>query len=258
MDRLDLTDYTVAVLEDAICILGLLEDRSEGLTLAELTEASGFVKNKVFRMLFTLEKHRLVIRDTNGQYYLGLRLLELGQRVQRHTILVKACDPVLDRLASETCESIFVGVISESDALCVAARESPQSIRLFAEVGRRAPLHSGGVPKVLMAYIPDKQRQTLINRFMHDPGMDDVSIDPLKLEESLAVIRQQGYGVVVDELDAGAHSVAAPIRDHLGRVIAAISIAGPSHRFPKETIERYIQLVVNASLEISRTLGYES
>jgi IclR family KDG regulon transcriptional repressor len=253
-----LTDYTVAVLEDAICLLDLLEDRSDGLTLAELTEASGFVKNKVFRMLFTLEKHRLVVRDASGRYYLGLRLLELGQRVQRHTILVKACEPALDRLASETCESIFVGVVSESDALCVAARESPQSIRLFAQVGRRAPLHSGGVPKVLMAYIPDQQRQTLIEKFMNDPGMDGTAIDPVKLEESLALIRQQGFGVVVDELDQGAHSVAAPIRDHLGRVIAAISIAGPSHRFPDEIIDRYIQLVIKASQEISRTLGYES
>jgi len=252
-----LTDYTVAVLEDAIRILELLQGQSQGLSLAELTEASGFVKNKVFRILFTLEKHRLIERNTEGQHRLGLRLFELGQHVHKQTILVEACEPVLDRLARETGESIFVGVVSESDALCIAARESPQSIRLFAEVGRRAPLHSGGVPKVLLAHLHDKLRCTLIENFVRDPGIGGVSIEPARLEESLALVRQQGYAVVADELDLGAHSVAAPIRDHQGKVIAAISIAGPSHRFPEETIRRYIQLIINASLEISRTLGYE-
>lgn len=252
-----MTDYTVAVLEDAIRILELLKGQSRGLSLAELTEASGFIKNKVFRILFTLDKHRLVERDTDGQYWLGLGLSELGQHVHKQTILVEACEPVLDRLARETGESIFVGVVSGSDALCIAARESPKSIRLFAEVGRRAPLHSGGVPKVLLAHMPDKQRCALIEEFTRDPGMDGVTIEPARLEETLAIVRQQGYAVIADELDFGAHSVAAPIRDHQGRVIAAISIAGPSHRFPEETIERYIQLITNASLEISRTFGYQ-
>ena len=226
--------------------------------MADLTEASGFVKNKVFRILYTLEKHRLVERDTEGQYWLGLRLAELGQHVHQQSILIAACEPVLDRLARETGESIFVGVISESDALCIAARESPQSIRLFAEVGRRAPLHSGGVPKVLLAHVHEQQRCALIEKFTRAPGIDGVPIDPARLEESLTLVRQQGYAVVADELDQGAHSVAAPIHDHEGKVIAAISIAGPSHRFPEETIDRYVQLITDASKEISRTLGYES
>jgi IclR family KDG regulon transcriptional repressor len=86
--------------------------------------------------------------------------------------------------------------------------------------------------------------------------MPGVVIDPQKLEASLALIRQQGYAVVVDELDQGAHSIAAPIRDSQGRVVAAISIAGPSHRFTEERIQRYIQLVQEAALEISQALGY--
>ena len=253
-----MTDYTVAVLEDAINILVLLEGQHEGLSLAQLTEASGFVKNKVFRVLYTLEKHHLVGRDIYGRFHLGLRLLELGQQVQSQSILIDACQPVLDRLAHETGESIFLGVISGTDALCIAARESPQSIRLFAEVGRRASLHSGGVPKTLLAHMTEKQRRLLLEQFAGDSRIDGVTINPDALEASLSLIRRQGYAVVVDELDMGAHSVAAPIYDCQERVIAALSIAGPSHRFPEETIQQYIKLIVKASKEISYTLGYES
>jgi len=251
-----LVDYTVAVLEDAISILRVLQSRRESMTLAEITAASGFVKNKVFRILYTLEKHHLVERDEQGHYRLGLGLLELAQHVRSQTSLITACQRTLDWLVAETGESIFVGVISGREALCVEARESPQSIRLFAQVGRRAPLHSGGVPKVLLAHLPEAQRRTLIEHFQRDPGMAGVAIDPQKLEASLALIRQQGYAVIADELDIGAHSIAAPIRDAQGKVIAAISIAGPSHRFTEECIQRYIQLVQEAALEISQALGY--
>lgn len=251
-----MVDYTVAVLEDAICILRVLQSQRDSMTLAEITAASGFVKNKVFRILYTLEKHHLVERDEEGRYRLGLGVLELAQHVRSQTSLIAVSQATLDRLVAETGESIFLGVVSGREALCVDARESPQSIRLFAQVGRRAPLHSGGVPKVLLAHLPADQRRALIEQFQRDPGMVGVSIDPQKLEETLALIRQQGYAVIADELDTGAHSIAAPIRDAQGRVIAAISIAGPSHRFTEERIQRYIQLVQEAALEISQALGY--
>jgi IclR family KDG regulon transcriptional repressor len=246
-----LTDYTVAVLEDAIRILGLLQSRDDGLTLAQITDASGFVKNKVFRILYTLEKHNLVARDDAGLYWLGMRFLEFGQHVKRQTTLLEASRVAMDWLARETCETIFLGVVNGTDALCVAARISSQSIRLFAEVGRRAPLHSGGVPKVLLAYLPDDQRRSVLDQF-------EGEIDRPALEARLAQVREQGYVVVVDELDVGAHSIAAPIRDYRGRVVAALSIAGPSHRFSAETVARYIELVQEAATQISCALGFRA
>jgi IclR family KDG regulon transcriptional repressor len=248
-----LTDYTVGVLEDAIAILELLQSQEEGLTLAQMTEASGFVKNKVFRILYTLEKHHMVERDDAGLYRLGIRFLEFGQHVKRQTTLLEASRAAMDWLVRETGETVFLGVVNGTDALCVAARESPQSIRLFAEVGRRAPLHSGGVPKVLLAYLPDEVRQTVLGQ-LAELG----AIERSALERQLALVRQQGYAVVVDELDVGAHSIAAPIRDYRGRVVAALSIAGPSHRFPPDTIDRFVKAVQQASEQISQAMGYKT
>jgi DNA-binding IclR family transcriptional regulator len=248
-----LPDYTVAVLEDSLRVLELLKDHDDGMTLAELTRSSDLVKNKVFRILFTLEKHGFVERDEAGHFYLGIRFLEFAQHVQTQTTLLEAARPPMDRLVEDTSESIFLGVISGIDALCVAARESPRSVRLFAEVGRRAPLGYGGVPKVLLAFMPEHERIALLDKVE--------ALDPAArqaLETRLCQIREQGFAVVEDELDPGAHSIAAPIRDHRGHVIAAISIAGPSHRFSEECVARYIQLVLHASSQISQALGYNA
>lgn len=252
-----MTDYTIAVLEDAITILELLQNHSEGMSLAQIAGASGFVKNKVFRILYTLEKQRLVERDRSGCYRLGLRLLEFGQTAQRQTGLLEVSNPVMDWLVQETHESIFLGVISGGDALCLAARESPRSIRLFAGVGRLAPLHSGGVPKILFAFLPDDERRSLIDRFVEQFAESTAPFDGQMLESQLQQIRDQGYAIVVDELDVGAHSVAAPIRDYAGQVIAALSIAGPSHRFTEENVSRYVQLVIDGAQQISQLLGYK-
>ncbi len=246
-----MTDYTVAVLEDAIQILELLQSQEDGLSLAQITDASGFIKNKVFRILYTLEKHNLVMRDEDGLYWLGFRFLEYGQHVKRQMTLLEASRGAMDWLVQETCETIFLGVVSGTDALCVATRVSPQSIRLFAEVGRRVPLHSGGTTKVLLAYLPDDEQCAVLDAF-------EGAIDRPALEKRLAQVREQGYAVVVDELDIGAHSIAAPIRDYRGRVVAAVSIAGPSHRFSDDTIERYIRLAREAAGQISGALGYRS
>lgn len=251
-----MADYTIAVLEDAIRVLSILEQHPGGLALTQITGASGFVKNKVFRILYTLEKHGFVERLDGRDYRLGLRLLELGHHVRSQSSLIEAGREVLDRLVKATGESIFMGILSGSEALCIDARESPQSIRLYAEIGRRVPLHSGGVPKVLLAFLPDEERQALLRQFEQDSGAPGVRVTASELEAVLAVVRRQGYAVVVDELDKGAHSVAAPIRDHTGCVVAGISIAGPSHRFTSEKIQHYIKLVLEASAEISHALGH--
>jgi IclR family transcriptional regulator, KDG regulon repressor len=251
-----LTDYTIGVLEDSILILQLLSDNPDGMSLADVTTSSGFVTNKVFRILYTLQKHQIVERSENGNFHLGHGLMALSQGILYQSILIDASSSVMDRLVAETSESIFLGVVNGSDALCIAVRQSPRSVRLFAEVGRRAPLHSGGVPKVLFAYLPETERARLLDKVFANTPISP-SADRPAFEQLLMQIRAQGYAIVRDELDIGAHSVAAPIYNHQGHVIAAISIAGPSNRFDDARIDRYVGLVTEAAGQISRALGYE-
>lgn len=249
-------EYTIAVLEDAIHVLETFLNGGKRLTLAEITRICGFSKNKTFRILSTLEKHRFVERDDIGAYRLGVRFLDFGQRVRRETGLLQASRSVMDWLVEQTRETVFLGVIDGEEALCVDMRESPQSIRLFAEVGRRGPLYTGGVPKVLLAFLPDEERNALLDTLELKPITPHTITDRHILEQALCEIREQGYIVTADDLDVGAHSIAAPIWDHRGRVVAAISVAGPSNRFTDDRIREYVNLVCQGAAQISRALGY--
>lgn len=250
-------DYTIAVLEDAVDVLHALLAAEDTLTLGEIARETGLGKNKTFRILATIEKHRLVQRDEDGAYRLGIRFLSFGERVRSQTDLLRAAQPAMDRLARETGESIFLGVIDGHEALCVDARESRRSIRLYARVGRRAPLYVGGVPKVLLAFLPEQEREARLDEIELEPYTEHTTVDRAELAVLLAQVREQGYIVSADDLDLGAHSIAAPIWDYRGRVVAAISIAGPSARFTDAAIRRYVDLVCEAAADISAALGYE-
>ena len=250
-------DYTIGVVEDAILVLDTFMNGKDRLTLAQITKESGLGKNKVFRILNTLEKHRLISRDEERNYILGLRFLEYGQRVQNQMDLLKASQSVMDWLVEETAETIFLSVIDGPQVLVVDVRESPRSVRLSGKKGGRGPLYVGGTPKVLLAFLPEEERRTRLATIELKPITPYTITDLSVLEKLLSQIRQQGYIVTKDDLDVGAHSVAAPIHDYRGQVIAALSIAGPSHRFTDECVETYIKLILEGTAQISSALGYK-
>lgn len=251
-----MTDYRIAVVEDAINVLEAFLPAERPLSLAELTEQTGLVKNKVFRILATLQAHSFVTRNEQGSYSLGLRMLEFGESVRRRDAIVQAAAPVMDWLVEETRETIFLGVVDGLEVLVLAARESPQSVRLFGAVGRRAPIHTGGIPKVLLAFLPRAERSAILDQIRLDPITPFTFTDRAKLEAFLDEIYARGYVVTADDLDVGAVSIAAPIRDYSGRVVAAMSIAGPLSRMPEATTRIYTDLILKGAARISQALGY--
>ena len=251
-------DYRIAVVEDAIHVLETFLHVDHALSLAEITERTGLVKNKVFRILATLQAHRLVVRNDQGEYTLGLRMVEFCDHVRSRDVVIQAAAPVMDRLSDETRETVFLGAIDGTEVLVLAARESPQSVRLFGSVGRRAPIHTGGIPKVLLAFLPSSERKAILDQISLDPITPYTYTDRDRLEAFLDEIREQGYVVTADDLDVGAVSIAAPIRDYSGQVVAAMSVAGPLSRMPEATSQRYADLVLRGTAQVSQALGYRS
>jgi IclR family transcriptional regulator, KDG regulon repressor len=248
--------YTIEVVKDTCRVLDTFLESKDPLSLAELTTRTGLTKNKVFRILMTLEECQLVERLGSSVYSLHVRFLEFGLHVSRGLNVVEVSAPVLEWLVTETDDSAFISIVDGKEALCVASRESENRIRMAAEVGRRLPLYAGATPTVLFAFMPEEKRQAILDEIQLVPLTSQTITDRDQLARHLERIRNQGYVVTPEDLTEGARGVAAPIRDFTGQVIASISVAGVASRFTEERVNRYVELILEASSQISRKLGY--
>ncbi|MFC0407156.1 IclR family transcriptional regulator [Roseomonas elaeocarpi] len=248
-------DYTIAAVDRALALLELVAE-NPGIGLSELARRSGDTKTLAFRMATTLEARGYLHQDpqTRG-YTLGHKPLLLSERMQHQMPLLQVAAPVMDDLVARTRENVSLILRDGLQSVCVAIRQSPQPIRLYAEVGRQGPLHVGGGPKLLLAFAPEEVQaavaSTPLERFT-----PETIIDPKRLRERLRRIRAQGYNVSHGDQDAGAFSVAAPVRNHAGAVIASLSVAGPQSRLTEDLERLYIRLLLDAAGAVSATLGW--
>jgi len=247
-------------LESVVRVMNVLEaftaDRPE-LRLTDLSETLGMPKPQVLRIASTLEQGGFLERDPDTKrYHLGIRLLTLGMLVQRTLSLRDVAQPWVDQLADETRETIGLFVPDRSGPICVEVRQSPRALRVFAEPGRRMPWNAGASGKVILAFLPEAERERVLSTTSFRAFTERTITDPDQLRTLLDTIRRDEFHVGVSDLNNGALGIGAPIFDHHGRIAGAISLSAPNDRAPEDEWPRLIALVKTCCEEISRQLGY--
>jgi len=229
--------------------------REIGVT--ELSRRLGIGKSTAHRLLHTLAEERLLERDPHtGAYRLGLAMYELGSVVSAHTDLHEACSPVMDQLRNTTRETVQVAVLDGREVVYVERRESPEALRLFGRVGHRNQAHCTSTGKVLLAFLPPPDLEAVLADWTLTAQTPHTITDMQRLRAQLAAVRQQGWAEQVNETEMGAASIAAPIRNGLGTVVAALSIAGPVQRMSGESLRRMSRPLLEAAGGISRRMGF--
>lgn len=229
--------------------------REIGVT--ELSKRLGIGKSTAHRLLHTLAEERLLERDPHtGAYRLGLAMYELGNVVSAHTDLHEACSPVMDQLRNATRETVQVAVLDGREVVYVERRESPETLRLFGRVGHRNDAHCTSTGKVLLAFLQDSDLTALLDGWDLHAQTRYTITSHARLRDQLDVVRRQGWAEQINETEMGAASIAAPIRNGLGTVVAALSVAGPVQRLSGESLRRMTRPLLDASGAISRRLGF--
>ncbi|MGH2872217.1 MAG: IclR family transcriptional regulator [Solirubrobacteraceae bacterium] len=208
-------------LERAVALLQRLGQGPEQRSVAELAGEAGVPTSTAYRLLSELAAHGLVARSHDATVSLGPQLVALGRSAEAglRARLVEPAAPVMERLAQEVAETVLLTAPCGLEALVLHVVETDVPVRLSYAVLRRAPMHLGASGKVLAAYLEPAERQRLVEA-VGVPGLDD----------ALEGIRASGYAYTVAEIDEGAAAVAAPILDRRGRLLAGLSIAGPTQR----------------------------
>jgi DNA-binding IclR family transcriptional regulator len=244
--------YRIHALDRALGILGLVAQRPD-LGLQALAERSHTSASQVLKILATLEGHGLVAKGGDKTYRLGYGALRLGHQAARLQPVIALAAPVLDELREATGESVHLVVRDGLDAVIADVRESTRAVRVVSPVGERTRLHAGGSGKLFLAYGGPELMAWLVREGL--PAYTELSdTDPELLRIEVDRSRRQGVCVAIGDFEPGAFSVAAPVFESPGRMVAAIALAGPLSRFDSAIERRYRVAVRQAGEAASRRL----
>ena len=185
-----------------------------------------------------------------------MKLLELGYIVSQQLDLPRLATPILHGVATEANETAHLSMRDGDEGVLIAKAETSESLRLHTALGRRVPLHAGASMKVILAFLPDEQIESYIERSGLPRIAPNTVQDPKRLWADIRSIRKRGYAVTYSEQTRGAAGVSAPVRNHSGDVIAGVTISGPEQRFTPKAVERFAHIIVAAAYSLSLQLGY--
>lgn len=226
-----------------------------GSNLEQLARAAKLAKPTVYRFLLTLRELGYVKKDDADRWFLTMRLFAVGSRTLDHVELPTVARPVAVALSSDLGETVHMGILDEGEALYILKIESKYTIRMYSRVGKKIPLYCTAIGKTLLAHLDEEQRAELIAGLKLVPFTPHTLRDAASLEAELEKVRRQGWATDAEEHEEGITCLSAPIRDHAGRVVAAISASWPNFRFDPARRDEYIARIKAAAAEISAVLG---
>ena len=244
----------------AVKILEILQTEGD-MSYIHLLKKTQLPKSTLFKILTTLEYLELVHKEKEtGRYQLGMKLIELGGSARNQLEIRDIARPFMKRLNKELDATVHLTVVAHGEVLPIETFESENwyrhHFRYSPAIGVPAPLHCTAPGKVILAHLKQEEIEEIIRGKGLEKYTENTIISREVLLKELEQIVEQGYAESNAEHDEIIRSVAAPIWNHEGRVIAALSVLGVTSKITPERIPKIARLVVQATKEISRRMGY--
>jgi IclR family pca regulon transcriptional regulator len=206
------------------------------------------------RCLYTLVQLGYVGTDGRG-YFLQPKILSLGYAYLSSTSLGNALQPYIEKVSEATQESCSVGVLEDDEVVYVARAATRRIMSVALNVGSRLPAYSTAMGRVLLAHLSDTERAAYLGRVEIVATTDNAITEPAALRTTLRAVRENGYALVDQELEVGLRSLAVPIRNLAGKVVAAMNVSAQAGRISCEEMEeRYLPVLTATAHDISMLL----
>ncbi|MFC4402749.1 IclR family transcriptional regulator [Gracilibacillus xinjiangensis] len=248
----------VQSVERTLSILESLAKFPEGLSVTQLAKEMDLAKSTTHRLLNTLSTKGYVEKNEHsGHYQLGIQCLVIASSLLNNLDIRKVAKESLQKLAETSGEVVHLCVCDSNEAVYIDKVESEHTLRMYSQIGRRAYMHCTGVGKALLSGFTEQE----VNQLVEEKGLPKFTETTIteqdKLQKELNTIREKGFAIDEQEHESGIRCIAAPVFDHDGMVVAAISIAGPADRVTKERVNGELaKEIVIQSKTISKKLGY--
>lgn len=249
---------SLKTVERTLQILEAFSLQEPEYTAYELAQKIGIPQSTIYRFLRILVRKGFLEQDPiTKKFRLGIRVFELGSIVLKNMKLHKIALPFIEELSNKSGETVHLGILDGYEVVSIESIESTHSLRIANPIGKRCCLHSTGIGKAILAFLPDEKIVEIIKNKGLPKFTPNTITDIETLKREISLIRERGYAVDNQENEIGIRCVAAPIRDHTGKVVASISISGPAIRITNGKIPEFAKLVIEVSNKISELLGYK-
>jgi DNA-binding IclR family transcriptional regulator len=245
------TSGRVQSVDRAIDLLLAVAGSAAPRTAPELADVVGLNRSTAWRLLATLEHHRLVERDADNRYSLGLAVLQLASAAG-HEALVRVAHPFVQRLAEATGETANLAIARQLALTYVDQVQAPHVMAANWQ-GRTTPLHATSTGKAFLAYLPGRELDAALAAPL-ERYTDSTIVDPDALRMELADVRKRGYAVSRGELEAALWGVSAAVLDEGGRPIAVVSVWGAAPRIGEQRLPELGRHAIAAATDIARAL----
>jgi len=224
----------IAVMGKIFTVLEYVIDRGanqEPVAFSEIAKNLPFSRTTIHRILYSFEKLGYVEKaESTSHYRLAAKFFELTGVAVHFRQLQSVAKSVMQNLMTRHGETVNLGVIDRGQVAFIDVLQSQSALRIAAFAGERTPLHSTALGKVLLAFLPESEINTILSEQPLIRKTPQTITRKAHLLEHLASVREQGVAIDLEENLSGVTCIAAPIFDHAHRVIAAFSISGPSAR----------------------------
>lgn len=231
------------------------EDRDHGIT--ELAQRVMMSKSTVYRFLQTMKALGYVTQEGESEKYsLTLKLFELGAKALQNVDLIRSADVQMRELSRLTKETIHLGALEEDSIVYIHKIDSLYNLRMYSRIGRRNPLHTTAIGKVLLAWRDRAEVNEILKEVEFKRSTANTIVTREALLEVLDQVKAQGFGEDNEEQEEGLRCIAVPVFDRFGVVIAGLSISFPTIRFSEEAKSDYVAMLHRAARTLSAEMGY--
>jgi DNA-binding IclR family transcriptional regulator len=245
-------EYKAPAAEKALDILEFMASRPEGMTQTEISVGLGRSIHEIYRVIQLLEKRGYLVRARSDRYRLSLKLFELAHKHPPVNRLIDSALPVMRDLAARSDQSCHLVVLNGLHVLIVLQVESPLPMRYSVALGSQFPILETSSGAVLLANLPKRERELLIERLIES---DEADVGGDHLDQRLAAVDEHGFEMRPSLAVEGCINISLPVRDHLGATVAALTVPylpQKDARFDQETV---LAETTAAAIAISRALG---
>ncbi|MDD4733169.1 MAG: IclR family transcriptional regulator [Desulfovibrio sp.] len=240
----------------ALKILELFERTTMDLSVTEIANQLGLSKSTAYGLINTLaQKGYLEQNPRDSRYSLGLKLLRLGGAVQRHSIIVRRAKPYMEKLVQEFSETVHLTVERNGVVVYIEKIHGERAVFVQSSVGAENPMYCTAVGKCLLAFMDEAKLGRLLKGMLPlERRAPNTITDVEELRRELQTIRERGIGIDDEEHVPGLMCIAAPIFNHSGEAVAAISVSGAKAGISSKLVGRISEKVAWSAQQISGSI----